>query len=96
MLVLKFVLYVYNLVFGLSAWLLCFQGGAVLDRSLQPYEAHIPYILQFLVWSFMCDLFRSSSISELILEFFLHRHGIVYSINSREQMHLNLSLIFLS
>lgn len=26
-----------------------FQGGAVLDKSLQPHESHIPYILQFLV-----------------------------------------------
>lgn len=25
------------------------QGGAVLDKSLQPHESHIPFILQFLV-----------------------------------------------
>lgn len=32
--------------------MLVFQNGAVLDRSLQPYESHIPFILQFLVNTF--------------------------------------------
>ncbi|GAY60125.1 hypothetical protein CUMW_199630 [Citrus unshiu] len=28
---------------------LVFQGGAVFDKSLQPHESHIPFLLQFLV-----------------------------------------------
>lgn len=34
------------------ALMLVFQNSAVLDRSLQPYESHIPFILQFLVNTF--------------------------------------------
>lgn len=30
-----------------------FQAGAVLDKSLQPHESHIPFILQFLVCTFI-------------------------------------------
>lgn len=30
-----------------------FQGGVVFDQSVQPHESHIPYLLQFLVTTFI-------------------------------------------
>lgn len=45
----KVVKVCYDAVKVKLLWCHHFQAGAVLGKSLQPYESHIPFILQFLV-----------------------------------------------
>lgn len=49
---------------------LAFQGGAVLDKCLQPHESHIPFILQFMVNSSFCCVFifvKSSALNLFVI-----------------------------
>lgn len=53
-----------------------FQAGAVLNKSLQPHESHIPFILQFLV----CTLIRGLGITETYYSLCATKHDIQFSV----------------
>lgn len=55
-----------------------FQSGSVLDQTFQPYEAHIPFILQFMI-----D-YNIYGMSMINLKNVKHRHQTTVSQNERK------------
>ena len=52
------------------------QGNAILDRNIQPYESHIPFLLQFLVRNYsVVSLVTLLKINSLFYIFYTIHHG---------------------
>ncbi|CAL1407382.1 unnamed protein product [Linum trigynum] len=62
-------------------------GGAILDKSLQPHESHIPFILQFLV---DCNLYGMGHVHVSKVKF---RHPVPDAFSKRKSNHISQASI---